>query len=404
MRVTRRQFIRLTGSAVAAGLVPFRSAAPAFAAGTDPVLVVVFLRGAADGLSLVVPHGDARYYAARPTIQVPPGDELNLDGFFGLHPTLSPLLPFYQNNELAIVDAAGSPDPSRSHFDAMDFMEKAAPGDKSVTTGWLNRYLAQISASSPTAGISVAPATILSLAGPQPSLAFASLDTFALQDPYGAERRTMIENMFGAQPPSLVRQAVEDAFVGLDAVAPVVSNPSVTYPGYKVAGALKDAAALIKADIGVRVVAVNEESGWDHHSNTKPRLLLNATGLAESLAAFWTDLGAERQRTVVIVMSEFGRMVAENGAAGSDHGHGNAMYVLGGGVNGGRVLLKDDTWPGLDAGQLFEDRDLAVTTDFRDVFAEVLDRHMGLSDPTALANVFPNFTVSESNYPGLFSA
>ena len=398
MNPTRRDF--LVGGVAAASLTGISWSAPRRrfrGSGSEPVLVVLFLRGAADGLGLVVPYTDPNYAALRPTVRVAPGTELDLDGTFGLHPSLAPLVPMFDAGELAILHAVGSPHESRSHFDAQDFMERAAPGDPLVSTGWLNRYLAAVGSGTIHAGITLDTGTSPSLAGSVPTLAFKALDKFEITGGRAAKRRPALEAMH-ARPGTLLGQAATGAFETMDLLGEVSTDTAVVYPDTPFGDAMRDVAALIKADIGVRVVSVNL-GGWDHHTDEVARLAASAEGLAATLAAYHADLGTDVNRTMTLAMTEFGRTAAENGSTGTDHGHGSIMLALGGGVAGGRVLLADDQWPGLAPQDLFEGRDLAVTTDFRDVFAEVLDRHMGLADH---GSIFPGFTAEAANYPGLF--
>lgn len=401
MVLNRRQFLHTATASLAALIAPgvLLKARPARAAGTDPVIVALYLRGGCDALSLVVPNGDPAYYAARSTILVPAGTELGLDGFFGFHPSLAPLLPFYQSGRLAVLHACGSPSYSRSHFDSQDFMEFAAPDDKTVQVGWLNRFLASAGLTSTLSAVTIENAPAKALAGPVGSLAIPALSRMSLTGTYAAERRVALGQIFGTSTKPIITATGANAVNLIDVIGTVNTTTSVTYPGSKLGLALKDLAALIKGDVGVRVAAVNHAS-WDHHSNQHLRFPGMAADLGNSLAAFATDLGSDLDRTVVLVMSEFGRRVAQNGAIGSDHGHGGVMLALGGAVQGGQVMLANDTWPGLAPAQLFQGIDLATTTDFRNVFAEVLERHMGLSDPSP---VFPNFSVNSSNYPGLFA-
>jgi uncharacterized protein (DUF1501 family) len=399
--ISRRTFLKTATASLTALVAPgaLLRARPARAVGTDPVLVALYLRGGADALSLVVPYGDAAYYAARPTIRVAAGTELALDGFFGFHPSLAPLLPYYQSGRLSVLHACGSPDGTRSHFDAQDFMEYAAPGDKTMQVGWLNRFLQAAGLTAPISALSMQDQTAKSLAGPAAALAIPSLAQFEMKGTNVAQRRGALEVIFTSTANSLVRATGAHAIDLIDLVAALDTSTSVVYPTTQLGAALKDLAVLIKSDLGVRVAAVNH-SAWDHHANQTTYFPGMAGDLAGSLASFATDLGSDLDRVVVLVMSEFGRRLAENGARGSDHGHGSVMLALGGAVEGGSVRLADDTWPGLQPGQLFQTIDLQATTDFRNVFAEVLDRHMGLSDPSP---VFPNFSVSAANYPGLFA-
>jgi len=401
MTISRRSFLKTATASLGVLIAPgaLLRARPARAVGTDPVLVALFLRGAADGLSLLVPHGDPEYYAARPTIQVAPGSEIDLDGFFGLHPSLAPLHSWYQAGRLALLHASGSVSGTRSHFDEQDFMEYAAPGDKTVTVGWLNRFLTAAGLSTPLSAVSIENAPVKALTGPVDSLAIPSLARFAPYGIYANERRDALRTIFAATSNPILGPTGTNALDLLDLIATIDKTANATYPSSNLGAAMKDLAVLIRADVGVRVAAVNHTT-WDHHSSQTTRLPAMANDLASSLDAFATDLGSDLDRTVVLVMTEFGRRVAENGAFGSDHGHGGVMMAFGGAVAGGRVLLRDQVWPGLAPADLFESIDLAVTTDFRNVFAELLDRHMGLSD---LSTIFPDFSADAANYPGLFA-
>jgi uncharacterized protein (DUF1501 family) len=375
-----------------------RGGGSARAAGTDRVLVPIFLRGAADFLNLVIPAGDPHYYTLRPTVGVRAGQELPLDGFFGLHPNLSALRPWFQNGSLAVVHACGSPSATRSHFDEQDFCEHAAPGDKTIQTGWLNRYLLSAGASEPIAGVTMGNRSVKALEGSAPTLAMPSIAAMSIAGSNPDERRNALQSIYRAAGGPLA-QTVESAFDVYQTVRSVNTSTPVAYPGGSLAGALRDIAALIKADIGVRVAAA-DSGGWDHHVDETTRLPGLATGLASALNAFATDLGSDLGRTSIVVMTEFGRRARENPGRGTDHGVASAMLVLGGGVSGGRVVLRDGIWPGLGPGQLFEGVDLAVTTDFRDVFAELLSRHMGLGN---LSGIFPGYSPSPARFPGLYA-
>jgi len=395
MALSRRRFLQASGAVGTALLLP---GWPGRARGAvnDPVLIALYLRGAADGLNLVVPADDPEYYALRPDIQVPAGDEIPLDGFYGLHPQLADLMPLYGDEDLAIVHAAGSPDGSRSHFDAQDFMERAAPGDPSVGDGWLNRMLAAAGAAESWAGVSFGPGTALALQGDNPSLAMRSLEEFSL----GAtpQRRDALEAIFRRARPQPLERAAGEGFQALDVISSVPTGTEVTYPMGPYGGALRDAAALIRADIGVKVLTV-DLGGWDHHEGEVEELGGVAPQLAAGLAAFRLDLAEHWERTVVVVMTEFGRTAAQNGSVGTDHGHGSVMLAAGAGIAGGRVVTRDG-WPGLTPEKLFEGRDLAVTTDFRDVFAELLHAHMGIP-LSALPGILPGHDVRVSEFPGL---
>jgi uncharacterized protein (DUF1501 family) len=329
---------------------------------------------------------------------VPPGEELDLDGFYGLNPALAGLLPLYQSGDLGIIHAVGSPDPTRSHFDAQDFMERAAPGNKSITDGWLNRYLAAAAGGDPLAGITLKTTKVKAMLGPAQSVAFSSINAFSFTGAYQTERRAALETRYELLPGTLLGDSASDAFAAIDLVSSVPRDTDVVYPGSALGNALKDVAALIKGQIGVRVVAV-DLGGWDHHTAELANMNAVGSNLAASLAAFHADLGPHQNRTLTLCMTEFGRRVNENGGAGTDHGHGSIMIALGGAIAGGRVITKDNRWPGLAPENLWNGQDLAVTTDFRDAFAEVLRRHMLLAnvDP-----VFPDFTVDPANFPGLY--
>lgn len=430
MRTTRRRFLRNAGATATAFMLPsslLGLSTRARAQGPDPVLVAVFLRGGVDGLNLVVPHGDDRYYGLRPTIQVPPGEELDLDGFYGLHPALASLTPLFSAGELALVHAVGSPSNTRSHFAAQDFMETAAPDDPGVSSGWLNRLLAAVGAASSWQGITLGSSSALSMQGAAPSLALSSIASFSL--PGDEEGRRILEALYSAgglapvdmsghaMPMTIdamraagllgevpadaqaLEGAQQEAFAALDLIGSVELDDTVAYPQSRLGGALREAAALVKADIGVRVVAV-DTGGWDNHSSEVVELSGVAGDLASSLAAFRQDLGADFARTCTLCMTEFGRTAKENGSGGTDHGHGGVMLALGGGVAGGRVLTRDG-WPGLGPGDLHEGRDLAATTDFRDAFADVVQHHMGVGQ-SALSEILPGFQPSANGSPGLF--
>jgi uncharacterized protein (DUF1501 family) len=396
---SRREFLKTAAVGVSALFVPpaLLRARPARADGPEPVLVVLYLRGAADALNLVVPYADPRYYEVRPTLAVPAGSVLNLDGFFGLHPALAPLLPHYQSGRLAMVHACGSPDATRSHFDAQDYMEYGAPGDRTIRQGWLNRYALAAGFGSPLAAVTMGARPVKALEGTAATLSINSLAGFKLDYAYAAERRAAIEDIY-AQGGGALAEVADSTFSVLDAVTAVNRSTSVTYPAGAFAEALKDVAALVKAQIGLRVAAV-DYGGWDHHVNEDTAFPTQATALAGGLGAFASDLGSQIDRTCVLIMTEFGRRLEENGGRGTDHGHGFVLFGLGGGVAGGRVLLANDEWPGLMPEDL-DNGDLAVTTDFRDAFSEILHRHMGLAN---LSTIFPGFTPDPSRYPGLFA-
>lgn len=353
-------------------------------------LVVLSLRGGFDGLSAVVPHGDADYYKARPSIAVPKASVIGGDAMFGLHPALAPLLPLWQGGQLAAVQAVGQPNPTRSHFAAMEEMERAAAGT-SVRTGWLDRMLGLSGATSPWTGVSLGGTNpTRSLAGPSPDLGLASIDGFTLAgDAPGVPIAQTLRALHQGAPAALATPAL----AATDALATVATLPAYTpangavYADTPLARALRDVARLIKAKVGMRAACV-DFGDWDMHEGlgtavTGQRMYTHLAELAAALAAFATDLGTDGLAGVTLVtLSEFGRRVAENGSRGVDHGHGNAMFVLGGGVRGGRVY---GAWPSLAPAALASG-DLAATTDYRAVIGELLQKRCGVG---SVSEVFP---------------
>jgi uncharacterized protein (DUF1501 family) len=396
---------RLLGRALAAGaagafagLVGDQlSTQLAFAAGayTGDVLVLLSLRGGFDGLSAIVPAGDPAYYTARPTLAVPKAKLIGGNSAFGLHPALKPLLPFWQAGTFGAVHAVGQTAPNRSHFAAMEEMERAAPGT-SVRTGWLDRMLGVQGATDPFNGVSLGstmPAR--TLAGPAPDLGLDSVDGFTLYDdsadlPMAATMTALYANAPAALagPARQVTGALATTKT-LAATAYVPANGAV-YPDTELGNALRDVARLIKGNVGLMSACV-DSGDWDMHENLGTavagnRMYDNLTGLATALAAFATDLGpAGMGRVTLVTASEFGRRVQENGSRGVDHGYGNAMLLLGGGVKGGQVYSR---WPGLAPTKLV-DGDLAVTTDYRAVIGEILQKRCGVGN---VAGVFPGVT------------
>jgi len=371
--MNRRIFLKSTGLALVGGaLVPNVFVRMANAATTrgKKVLVAIFQRGAVDGLNMIVPYGESAYYAARPNIAIAKKDALDLDGFFGAHPSLASLVPLWREHALAIVHAAGSPDTTRSHFDAQDFMESGTPGVKSTQDGFLSRALATRKVTSPVRAVSMTSAMPRILAGSS-ALAMTNLAQFTRD----ADVASSFESMYGAS----AKQAFEASRV-IESANKAAS--SVGYPRGPFADALRQIAQLIRSDVGLEI-AFADVSGWDTHANQPNQLANNLRTFSDAIAAFSKDLGSRMSDVVLVTMSEFGRTVRENGNRGTDHGHATVMLALGGSVNGGKV---HGTWPGLT--NLFEGRDLAVTTDFRDVFAEVLTKHLGV---TSMASVFPRY-------------
>ena len=412
MSITRRVFLRNSALAVVGtAAVPSFLTRAAFGAVEGPLrnkrLVVIFQRGAADGLNIVIPHSDPRYYAMRPSINIPRKAVLDLDGHFGLHPSLAPFQPLWQQGHLAIVHAAGSPDTTRSHFDAQDFMETGTPGVKITEDGWLNRSLHNMPLNVPATpqnsafrAIALGPSLPRILTGPEPAVAMNNINDFSVggRNPKSAAA-TAFEAMYDHSSDSVLHGTGEETFDAvkmLKAADPgkYTPAPGANYPRGRFGDSLRQLAQLIKANLGVQV-AFADIGGWDHHVNegSTEGQLANVLGdFSGALAAFWTDLGDLGEDTVVVTMSEFGRTARENGNRGTDHGHANVMFILGGPVKGGRVYGR---WPGLDQSQLYEGRDLALTTDFRQVIGEAVASHMGNKN---LANVFPGY----DNQPGKF--
>jgi uncharacterized protein (DUF1501 family) len=401
---SRRIFLKNGGLAlVSLGFAPAFLARTAAAADVPrrKVLVTIFQRGAVDGLNMIVPFGESAYYAARPSIAIArpgtsPDAALDLDGFFGLHPRLAPLKPLYDARQLAVVHACGSPDGTRSHFDAQDYMETATPGVKSTQDGWLNRYLhaREHEASTPFRAVALAPQLPRSLQGIEPALAIGQIGQFGIRAGQASDMvQASFEAEYAAAAQGVLNQTGREAF---DAVKMLkTANPGrytpengAEYPRSPHGEALRQIAQLIKADVGLEV-AFAESGNWDHHVNegaADGQIATRLDDFARGIAALVRDLGDRMNDVVILTMSEFGRAVAENGNRGTDHGHGNAMLVIGGGVRGGKVYGR---WPGLAPEQRYEARDLSVTTDFRTVFAEVVHGHLGLSD---VKHVFPGFT------------
>ncbi len=378
-------------------------------------LVVLFQRGAADGLNIVVPHGEQAYYAMRSTIAIPRpqnGKEsaIDLDGFFGLHPSMASFKPLFDQGHLAIIHAAGSPDNTRSHFDAQDYMETGTPGVKATEDGWLNRALrdAAVRASvaapgpiSPFRAVALSTGLPRTLAGPVPAVALNSINDFGIggSNPKVVPVANSFEAMYQDSGDSVLHGTGQETFEAMKMLkaadpAKYVPSPNANYPRGRFGDSLRQLAQLLKADLGVEV-AFADIGGWDHHVNegsTQGQLARLLGEFSQGISAFWTDLGDLAQDTVMVSMSEFGRTARQNGTGGTDHGHANVMFVLGGPVKGGKVYGR---WPGLEQSQLYEGRDLALTTDFRTVLGEVVYRHMGNRN---LPTVFPGFDSNPQNF------
>jgi uncharacterized protein (DUF1501 family) len=412
MKVSRRVFVKSGGVAMIG-----MSTIPAFlqrAVAATPMpnkkkLIVLFQRGAADGLNIVVPFGEENYYRIRPTIAIPQprqsgeGTAVDLDGFFGLHPSLAPLGPLFHNGHLAIVHAAGSPDTTRSHFDAQDFMESGTPGVKSTDDGWLNRTVQSVREenTSPFRAVAMGPNLPLTLRGAAPAIALADVKRFRVLSESKAVQGGF-EALYAQTVDRVLRGAGTETFEAIEMLRK--ADPSrfqpengAEYPKNRVGQTLQQVGQLIKADIGMEVSFV-DTGGWDNHVNeggAQGQLANLLRDLGQGLAALHQDLGDRMEDIVVVTMSEFGRTAHENGNHGTDHGHANCMFMMGGPVKGGKVYGK---WPGLGPEQLNEGRDLKLTTDFRSVLGEVISGHLGGKN---LQTVFPGFDNSPAKFPHL---
>ena len=393
--LSRRGFLGAAAVASAPVWLPkVAMAAPGSGAGQNrDVLVFVFLRGGADMLSAVVPHGDPGLYSARPNLAIPAAQTIDLDGFFGLAPALAPLERAYLDGKLAFVQAAGSPDPSRSHFESQARIETATPNFGQLTSeGWLARHLAAISplGSGELRGMALGNILPRMLAGDPASLPVSDPTTFAFPGAAGTApaRRATIEGMYD-RAPAPIGPAADSALAAIDSLdgvdfAGYMPANGAAYPGSTFGSTMGATAAMLKH--GLDLEAINYDyGGWDHHADMGPltgQLAGMLDDLAKGLDAFELDMRGSGRRWTLVVQSEFGRRNAENGSAGTDHGHGSCLFAMGDGIAGGQVISQ---WPGLVAAQ----PDLAVTEDYRNVLAEILADRMNATD---LASIFPNFT------------
>ncbi|RNL77536.1 DUF1501 domain-containing protein [Nocardioides marmorisolisilvae] len=356
----------------------------------DNVLVLLSLRGAADGLSLVVPHADPAYYAARPHIAIPSDKLLAKDGFFGLHPSMKAMLPLWNAGKVAAVHATGLPVANRSHFSAMEELEDADPGS-TARVGWLNRLIGQDTYTHPLEGIGLGMSVpITALYGPEPTVTTTSVDDLEVSGADdGTGRRTTSMHTMWSSAPGVLGKGARSALTAVADFTPVRKTAEAPWNGAvysddDLGRALHAAARTIKGDVGAQVIAVDHEDGWDMHVGLGTlewgRMIDNAAALATSISGFFTDLGSQASKVTLVTISEFGRRVKENANYGLDHGHGNVMFIVGAGVKGGYY----GTWPGL---QNSLDADLAVTTDYRSVLSEIVVKRLGASS----AAVFPGF-------------
>ncbi|MFL6194205.1 MAG: DUF1501 domain-containing protein [Thermoanaerobaculia bacterium] len=401
--LTRRLFLKTGGIALVTlgvgGGPGFLARAALAAPGTGStssrkrkVLVTIFQRGAMDGLAAVPPVDPGALKTLRPRLAL---DSIDLQTGFGLHPAFEPLLPLWKEKRLGIVHAVGSPDPTRSHFDAQDFMETGTPGHKGTPNGWLNRAVGLLGHdASPFRAVALTPALPRSLYGDEPALAVTNLADFKVQLP-GADRTAAaagqgFEALYGQTSQDLLHDTGGETFRAVHMLsAAQIQNyrpaNGAEYPQTPLGNALRQIAILIKSDVGLEV-AFAESAGWDTHVQQAAAFTRQARDLAQSIRAFWADLGPYQDQVLLTTMTEFGRTVRENGSGGTDHGHGSCLFVLGNKVDGGKV---HGTFPGLEAGALYEGRDLPVTTDFRAVFCELAGKHLGIQDD---GKMFPGWT------------
>jgi uncharacterized protein (DUF1501 family) len=408
--VTRRGFMR-NGALALVGT----SVIPAFltrsiyaemdkAATNNKKLVVVFQRGACDGLNTLIPHGEKNYYSMRPSIAVKQNELIDLNGFFGLHPALASFKPLWDQGHLAAIHAAGSSDTTRSHFDAQDYMESGTPGEKATPDGWLNRAVANAPVeekASPFRAVALGTQVPRTLEGKVPAVAISNVADFSVA---GKGKETSpISNAFQAMydesTDAMLHGTGEETFEAvkmLKAADPAKYKPAagVNYPNSAFGNSMKQIAQLMKANLGVEA-AFADIGGWDTHQNqgsSTGQLAGRLKEFSDSIAAFWKDMADDSENITLVTMSEFGRTVRQNGTGGTDHGHANVMFVLGGGVKGGKVYGK---WPGLDNDQLYQNRDLAITTDFRRVLGEAAYKSIGSRHMEA---VFPGANIDPSQF------
>lgn len=418
----RRYFLKTSGIGLAS--FGFMAAAPEFlhqfaaaqtvakGYGKKKVLVTIFQRGAVDGLNMVVPYGESEYYNLRRSIAIKKPNEtggaIDLDGSFGLHPSMKPFEALWKEKKLAVVTAAGSPDNTRSHFDAQDYMESGTPGYKGTKDGWLNRVLQSTTKKdeSPFRAVAMTQSLPRALYGKAPSVAMTNLADFSIKAGiYSSNMKGGFEGIYDQNSKDTLGETGKETFEAVNYLKQ--ANPSqykpengAVYPTIPLGRSLAQIAQMIKAGVGLEV-AFAEMGGWDTHSNqsfgnnsSQGQLANLLRDFSAAIAAFSTDLGKRMDDVVVLTMSEFGRTAKENGTRGTDHGHGNSMFVIGNTVKGGKVY---GDWKGLKNDQLNEGRDLAVTTDFRDVFAEVAQKHAGAKD---LGKLFPNYTAAKEKFRG----
>jgi uncharacterized protein (DUF1501 family) len=408
----RREFLKLTGLGAAATMLPGTLPFQLFSQDTGtrsrlPTLVVIYLRGGADALNIVVPFADKRYYEIRPTIAIPEKDAegtpgvIPLDSTFGLHPSLKALKPFWDSKKFAAIVSAGSPHETRSHFDAQDFMEYAAPGMRTIKDGWLNRYLEATKDRAKEKKGGEAPLRAIAMQGLLPRALRGECPVLAVPDKKVLENEKVLgtfKDLYGKDDEMMKRDEDPVVATGKDTLETLERYKAIvekhrkertaTYPSGRLSQKLQDIAGVIHADAGLEVAAL-DVGGWDDHTNESTQLSNRLKEYAESVAAFATDLGDLMKDTLILTMTEFGRTCRENGNRGTDHGHGGMMFLVGGNVAGGKVHGR---WNGLEDKALYQSRDLPVSTDFRDVFADVLRNHLKFDLPK---EYFPKYQAKE---------
>jgi uncharacterized protein (DUF1501 family) len=422
MPTTRRFFLKSSGLALVS--LGFTTGSPSFltralaqtgSKGRRKILIAVFQRGAMDGLNAVIPFGEQAYYDLRPGLAVPrpkSSDEaaIDLDGFFGLHPSLERFKPLYDEKQLAIVHAVGSPDSTRSHFDAQDYMESGTPGVKSTSDGLLNRYLQAKPdpKASPFRAVALNANLPRMLQGRAPSVAMTRINDFDIRAGGGQAGQQMqggFEAMYSQSVDNVLHGTGQETFEAVKLLKQVnpsqyKETPGANYPRGRFGDSLRQVAQLVKSDIGLEI-AFTDIGGWDTHANqgaAQGQLSGRLTEFSQGISALYADLKERAGDVVILTMTEFGRTARENGNRGTDHGHASVMFALGGELKGGKVYGK---WPGLKSDQLNEGRDLALTTDFRDVFAEIAKSHLGATNLNA---IFPGYKVNTANFKGLFGS
>ena len=418
MPITRRAFMKSGAMAVVGtSVIPTFLTRSVLAQATTAQangkrLVVLFQRGAVDGLNMVVPYAEKNYYSMRPTIAIQKNEVIDLNGFFGLHPAMRPLKPLWDQGHLAIIHAAGSPDESRSHFDAQDYMESGTPGVKSTADGWLNRALRAedqyhaLHHESAFRAVAMGTQLPRTLQGAIPAVAVGNVQDFNVggKNPAAAPISTSFEAMYSDSVNTVLHGTGSETFEAVKMLksadpAHYVPMAGANYPKGQFGDSMKQIAQLLKANLGVEA-AFADIDGWDTHQNqgnANGQLANRLKDFSEGIAAFWTDMGDQAQDVVMVTMSEFGRTARQNGTAGTDHGHANVMLVLGGPVKGRKVYGK---WPGLADEHLHEGRDLAITTDFRQVLGEASYKTLGSKN---LDLVFPDAKLRSSDFLNIVS-